>query len=252
MRLRNKAAMVTGAAMGIGAATATLFAGEGASVVVLDKNPSGEAVARQIEKSGGRALFVRADISSEEQIREAMARTESVFGRLDILVNNAAEFVMKGLEARPQDWHRVVDVNIVGTSLCTRFAAEMMKKNGGGAIVNLSSISGLIAEPGHLTYSATKAALIQMTRSIALDLARYGIRVNCVCPGYIRTAATDQYLALAGITQKEYAARYGPLHLLNRVGEPHEVAYAILFLASDEASFITGTSLVVDGGYVVR
>src|SRR5206468_12608660 len=156
------------------------------------------------------------------------------------------------LEATPEDWHRSLDVNVIGTALCTRYAAECMKKAGGGAIVNLGSISSFVAQPHFLTYSATKAALVHMTRCMALDLAPHNIRVNCVCPGTIRTAATDRHLAQTGTSEAEFLAEQAGLHLLGRVGQPREVANAILFLASDEASFITAASLLVDGGYLAR
>lgn len=247
-RIQDKVAVVTGGATGIGEATAALFAEEGASVLIVDRDPTGEAVADRIE----RARFRRADIANEEDVRGAIAFAESELGGIDILVNNAAVFVLKGLDATTEEWRRSLDVNVVGTSLCTRYAAESMKKRGGGAIVNLSSISGFIAQPEFLAYSATKAALVNMTRCMALDLAPHGIRVNCVCPGTIRTAATDRHMEQTGETEEEFLAANAPLHLLNRVGTPREVAYAVLFLASDEASFITATPLLVDGGYTAR
>jgi NAD(P)-dependent dehydrogenase (short-subunit alcohol dehydrogenase family) len=251
-RLSGKVAVITGAANGIGEATAALFAEEGASVVVLDFDPAGESVAERIRREGGAALFVRADISKEEEVRSAMERSEREYGGIDILVNNAAVFVLEGLEASVEAWHRSLSVNVVGTSLCTRYASEAMKRRGSGAIVNLSSISAFVAQPHFLAYSATKAALVNMTRCMALDLAPFGIRVNCVCPGTIRTAATDRHMAQTGTTEAQFLAENAPLHLLNRVGTPREVAHAILFLASDEASFITATPLMVDGGYVAR
>ncbi len=251
-RLAGKVAVITGAATGIGEATAELFAEEGARVVILDIDPSGEAVAARLRDAGASALFVRTDISREDDVARAMARAEAEYGRIDILVNNAAVFVLKGLEATPEEWRRSLDVNVIGTALCTRYASEVMRKGGGGAIVNLSSISGFVAQPGFLAYSATKAALVNMTRCMALDLAPWGIRVNCVCPGTIRTAATDRHMQKTGITEEEFLAENAPLHILNRVGRPREVAYAILFLASDEASFITATPLMVDGGYIAR
>lgn len=251
-RLADKVAVVTGAAAGIGEATAEVFAEEGARVVLLDKDPAGESVAGRIRDRSGRATFVQADISREDEVRRSMEQAEGEHGRLDILVNNAAVFVLKGLEATREDWHRSLGVNVIGTALCTRYASEVMKKRGGGSIVNLSSISGFVAQPHFLAYSATKAALVNMTRCMALDLAPYGIRVNCVCPATIRTAATDRHMAQTGMSEEEFLAENGPLHLLNRVGTPREVAYAILFLASDEASFITATPLMVDGGYLAR
>jgi NAD(P)-dependent dehydrogenase (short-subunit alcohol dehydrogenase family) len=251
-RLQHKVAVITGAAAGIGAATAELFAEEGANVVLLDVDASGEAVAQRIRECGGAALFVQTNIAKEDDVRRAMQTAQRTYDRIDIVVNNAAVFVLKGLEATPEEWHRSLDVNVVGTALVSRYAAEIMKKSGGGAIVNLASISGFVAQPHFITYSATKAALVQMTRNMALDLAADNIRVNCVCPGTIRTAATDRHMAQTGMTEEQFIAENAPLHLLNRVGQPREVAYAILFLASDEASFITAASLMVDGGYVAR
>lgn len=251
-RLKGKVAIVTGAATGIGEATAVLFAEEGAQVVVVDREPSGDAVAQRIVQQGGSARFAQADISKEDEVRAAVAVAERTYGRLDILVNNAAAFVFKGLDASPADWHRSLDVNVIGTSLCARYAAEAMKKSGGGAIVNLASVSSFVAQPRFMTYNATKAAIVNMTRCMALDLAPDNIRVNCVCPGTIRTSASDRHMAHAGISEEQFLAENAPLHLLNRIGQPREVAYAILFLASDEASFITAESLVVDGGYLAR
>src|SRR5690606_17612449 len=172
------------------------------------------------------------------------------FGGVDVLVNNAAVFVLKGVEASPEDWQRSLSVNVVGTALCTRYAAEEMKKRGGGAIVNLSSISGFVAQPHFLTYSATKAAILQMTRNTALDLAPFNIRVNAVCPGTILTQASYKHMERVGQSFEEWNAEQSASQLLGRVGQPREVAYPVVFLASDEASFITGTHLMVDGGYV--
>ena len=250
MRLKNKVAIVTGAADGIGAATAALFAEEGARVVIGDTDDAGgRDAADRIGAAGGEALFVRADIAREADVAGLVAAATDRFGALHILVNNAATFVLKGLEATPDDWRRSLDVNVVGTALCSRYAAEAMKPSGGGAIVNLASISSFVAQPQFVTYSATKAAILQMTRNMALDLAPHGIRVNCVCPGTILTRASRDHMARTGMTLEEFTAAEAPKHLLNRVGHPREVAWAILFLASDEASFVTGTHLMVDGGY---
>jgi NAD(P)-dependent dehydrogenase (short-subunit alcohol dehydrogenase family) len=251
-RLHGKVALVTGAAHGIGEATAELFADEGARVVVLDVDPTGEAVAQRIRARGGTALFVTADISVEPDVQRATALAEETFERIDVLVNNAAVFVLKGLEASPADWHRALDVNVVGTALCTRYAAAVMRRGGGGSIVNLASVSGFVGQAGFLTYSATKAALINMTRGMAVELAPDNIRVNCVCPAVIRTGAGDRHQSQTGRSEAEFLAELAPLHLLGRVGTPREVANAILFLASDEASFITATPLLVDGGYLAR
>ena len=240
-RLKDKVAIITGGAAGIGRATAELFAEEGAKVVVADRvMPEGEA------------LFVETDISNEEDCRRVCDEAVRAFGRLDILVNNAAVFVLKGVEATVDDWQRSLSVNLVGTALMSKYASEHMKQSGGGAIVNLGSISSFVAQPSFVTYSATKAAILQMTRNMAMDLAPFNIRVNCVCPGTIVTRATEEHMARVGMSKEDFFAAESPKYLLKRVGEPREVAYPILFLASDEASFITGTHLMVDGGYTTQ
>src|SRR5690606_41438224 len=190
MRLSGKVAIVTGAADGIGAATAELFAEQGAAVVLGDVDRRALEGRDRIVTAGGRALFRQTDISREADVAALVAEAEETFGGVDILVNNAAVFVLKGIEATPEDWHRSLDVNVIGTSLCSRYASEAMKRRGGGAIVNLASISSFVAQPQFVTYSATKAAILQMTRNMALDLAPHGIRVNCVCPGTILTRAS--------------------------------------------------------------
>lgn len=243
-RLKDKVAIVTGGAAGIGRATAELFAEEGAKVVVADLlMPESEEI---------EAHFVETDISNEDDCRRVCDEAVRVFGRLDILVNNAAVFVLKGLEATVDDWHRSLSVNLVGTAQMSKYASAHMKESGGGAIVNLGSISSFVAQPSFITYSSTKAAIVQMTRNMALDLAPFNIRVNCVCPGTILTRATENHMALVGMSKEDFIAAEAPKHLLNRVGDPREVAYPILFLASDEASFITGTHLMVDGGYTTQ
>ena len=250
MRLSNKVALLTGAADGIGAATAELFAEHGAAVVLGDIDDRGGTELRdRIVAGGGKAVFVHADIADPSAAASLASAAEITFGRLDILVNNAATFVLKGIDATPEDWHRSLDVNVIGTALVTRAAVELIRRSGGGAIVNLASISSFIAQPQFVTYSATKAAILQMTRNLALDLAPDSIRVNCVCPGTILTRASRDHMARVGMSLDEFLAAEGPKHLLNRVGTPREVAHAILFLASDDASFITGTHLMVDGGY---
>ena len=250
MRLPNKVALVTGAADGIGAATAELFAEHGAAVVIGDIDDKGGAEVRdRIIAAGGKAVFVHADIARPADAASLATAAEISFGRLDILVNNAATFVLKGIEATPEDWHRSLDVNVIGTSMVTQAAVQLMRRSGGGAIVNLASISSFVAQPQFVTYSATKAAILQMTRNLALDLAPDGIRVNCVCPGTILTRASRDHMERVGLSLDDFIAAEAPKHLLNRIGSPREVAQAILFLASDDASFITGTHLMVDGGY---
>jgi dihydroanticapsin dehydrogenase len=253
MRLRDKVAIITGGAAGIGRATARLFEKEGASIVIADVDRvNGESTAAGIVATGGRALFIEADVSSEEDASRVSAETVRRFGRVDILVNNAAVFIMKGLDARRGDWLKSLEVNVIGTALCSRYAADEMKRQGGGAIVNLGSISSFVAQADFLTYSSTKAAVLQMTRNMAMDLARHNIRVNCVCPGTILTEAVESRMRALGMTPEQFTESESANYFLNRVGTPLEVAYAVLFFASDEASFITGTHLMVDGGYTAR
>ena len=252
-RLKGKVAIVTGGAAGIGQATAILFAEQGAKVVIADVDQTGgKATVDQIDAEGGQALFLVTDISREGDARAVCDEAVRTFGALDILVNNAAAFVLRGLEATVADWERVMGVNVVGTALMSRYAVEAMKKRGGGAIVNLGSISGFVAQPSFVTYSATKAALLQMTRNMAMDLAEFRIRVNCVCPGTILTKASRSHMDRVGQTLEEFTSEEGTKNLLGRIGDPREVAWAILFLASDEASFVTGAHLLVDGGYTAK
>lgn len=249
MRMAGKAAIVTGGAAGIGEATARLIAEEGGRVVIADVDAAGEATAAAIRDAGGEALFIRADISSEDDVARVTTACVEAFGGVDVLVNNAARILLRGVEATVEEWQQALSVNVVGTALCSRYASEEMKKRGGGAIVNLSSISAFIAQPHFATYSATKAAILQLTRNMALDLAPFGIRVNCVCPATILTRASHDHMERVGQSLEDFLAEQGPMHVLGRVGQPREVAYPIVFLASDEASFITGTHLMVDGGY---
>src|SRR5438034_1589247 len=253
MRLKDKVAIITGAGSGIGQATAEVFGEEGAKVVVVDINEeAGRATAQKIRDGKGSAHFVKADISQEDDARGISAETIKTYGSIDILVNNAATFVLKGFEATIEEWGRSTATNLVGTALVTKHAVEHLKESGRGAIVNLGSISSFVAQPNFFAYSSTKAAILQMSRNMALDLGPYNIRVNCICPGTILTPASFRHMENAGLTLEEFNAEEGARTFLGRAGQPREVAAAILFLASDEASFITGTSLIVDGGYTAQ
>jgi len=252
-RLQGKVAIVTGGSVGIGQATSALFAEEGAKVVVANPNAAaGEECAAGIRAQGGDAIFVKTDISREEDAKNVCDKAVETYGQLNILVNNGAVFIFRGLEATIAEWNRILGVNVIGTALVSRFAAEYMRQFGGGSIVNIGSISSFVAQPSFVTYSATKAALVQMTRNMAMDLAPFNIRVNCVCPGTILTRASYEHMEKVGQTLEEFIAEQAPKHLLNRIGDPREAAYPILFMASDEASFITGASLMVDGGYTAQ
>ncbi len=249
MRLNSRVAVITGAASGIGEATALLFGEEGAKVVVADLDAEGRRkTAAQVRERGGETVFVQADISKESDAKQITDEAVRTYSRVDILVNNAATFVLKGLESTVDDWQRSLGTNVIGTALVSRYASEQMKKNGGGSIVNISSQSAFFAQPTFITYSATKAAILHMTRLMALDLAPANIRVNTVCPGTILTRSNLSYSAREGITLEQFAGIEGGKTMLKKVGRPREVAHAILFLASDAASYITAACLLVAGG----
>jgi NAD(P)-dependent dehydrogenase (short-subunit alcohol dehydrogenase family) len=250
MRFADRVAIVTGGASGIGRATCLRFAKEGARVLVADRNgQAADETAAHIQAEGGTAQGIRTNVAREEDAQKLAARALDSWGRIDVLVNNAASFVKKRVEeATRDDWEEILGVNVMGTSFCTRFAVPAMKRQGGGAIVNLGSIYGAVAAPDFMTYNATKAAIINMTKCMALDLAPFNIRVNCVCPGQTHTPALEAVLAGIGMTIQEGEQRLLDRHMIKRFGRPEEIAPAILFLASDEASFITAATLMVDGG----
>jgi dihydroanticapsin dehydrogenase len=254
-RLKGKVAIITGGGAGIGRATCELFAEEGAGVVIAERNPqTGQETAQHIVARGGRAHFVTTDTANEETVRRMVAETARVCGRIDILVNNAAVFVLRGIDATPEEWRQILDINVMGPALAAKHVVPEMRKTGGGAIVNLGSISSFIAQPQFVTYNATKAAIANMTRCMALDLAPDHIRVNAVCPGTVWTQIVERLTRDAGLDRSAADAHpdWGGAHMIKRIAEPREIAAAILFLASDEASFITGENLMVDGGYTAK
>jgi NAD(P)-dependent dehydrogenase (short-subunit alcohol dehydrogenase family) len=254
MRLANQVAIITGVGAGIGQAIAVRFAEEGARLVLNDiREPGGEATLRMVRDLGAEAVLAVADVSEEAGARRIADAAVAGFGGIDILVNNAADFTQKSIEqAEVSDWQRVLGVNVVGTALVSKYAIPHMKSRGGGSIVNIASMSGLIAQPGFATYNASKGAVLTMTKCMALDLAPFKIRVNSVCPGCIVTSASYREIERLGMTFETWRDQIAPLHMLNRLGEPREVANAALFLASTEASFVTAANLLVDGGYTGR
>jgi NAD(P)-dependent dehydrogenase (short-subunit alcohol dehydrogenase family) len=254
-RLNNKTAIITGGGQGIGRATCELFAEEGASVVVAERNvDTGQATADQIRRAGGKALFVQTEVTDEASIQRMVDSAVKMFGRIDILVNNAAIFILKGIEATPEEWRQVLDVNVMGPVLVSKHVVPEMRKAGGGAIVNLGSISSFIAQPQFVTYNASKAAVANITRCLALDLAPDNIRVNAVCPSTVWTPIVERLTRERGLDRAaaDQHPEYGASTMIKRLPEPREIANAIVFLASDEASFITAENLMVDGGYVAK
>lgn len=253
MRLEGRNGLVTGGGSGIGAATASLFAREGAHVGVADASAeSAERVVREIRESGHDAVAIVGDVTSRADAERMVDQTVRRFGKLDFLINSAgitARSVRAGADFE-EVWDSVIDVNLKGTYLMCWFAVPAMKKAGGGSIVNLSSIIGLVGHPlsdGFNPYPASKGGVLQLTRDLGINQARFGIRTNCLCPGFTRTALTR------GLTENpEMLARLEALHPMGRLGEPEEIAKAALFLASDDASFVTGAFLAVDGGYTAR
>jgi NAD(P)-dependent dehydrogenase (short-subunit alcohol dehydrogenase family) len=247
VRLHDKIAIVTGAAHGMGESTARIFAREGAKVVVADlAEEDGRKLTAEIVAGGAEAIFVRLDVSKEAEWASAIAATMERFGRLDILVNNAGvSGALPDLNSLA-DYDRIMTINARGTFLGMQHALPEMRKAGGGSIVNLSSISGIIGQSNvHMGYNGAKAAIHVMTKSAAVQFAKYGIRVNSVHPGMMPPMRSGQ----AG---SDPSARAKALEAvpLKRAGRPEEAAYAVLFLASDEASYITGAEIVVDGGYL--
>jgi dihydroanticapsin dehydrogenase len=251
-RLEGKVAIVTGGADGIGKATCERFAREGAAVVIADVNEAkGQETARSITATGGRVVFVPTNVADEASVQQMVAAAVKAFGKIDILVNNAAVFVLKGIDATVEEWRQILEVNVIGASIVAKHVVPELRKAGGGAIVNLGSISSFIAQPQLMTYNATKAANASMARCMALDLAPDKIRVNAVCPGVIWTQIVERLTREAGMDRKAADADpgWGGACMLKRCADPSEVASAILFLASDDASYVTGAHLMVDGGY---
>ncbi len=253
MRLEGKSAIVTGGGNGIGRAIAGLFAEEGAKVLVADiEDDAGKAVVDEINQAGGQAVFQHTDISNEDSAAGAIQAAVNAFGVVDILVNNAAAFVFGKIEdVTRDDWDRVLGVNVMGPANCVRAVLPVMRDNGGGAIVNLASVSSFVAQPAFIPYNSSKGAVLQLTRCLAMDLAVDHIRVNAVCPGTIHTRATETHINALGLDREHALADFGQDAPVKRVGQPREVAYGVLFLASDEASFITGEHLVIDGGATI-
>ncbi|OLO25678.1 glucose dehydrogenase [Alkalihalophilus pseudofirmus] len=251
--LEGKVAIITGAAMGMGEATAKLFAEAKAKVVIADFNEEkGRAVTEAINENGGEAAFVKVDVSNSEDVQAMVKFTVETFGKLDVAVNNAA--------LTPDDkpitefdegyWDRLLAVDLKGVALCMKYELQQMQKQGnGGSIINISSVSGFRPQPHNIAYVAAKHGVVGMTKVAALENGSHNIRVNSVAPGAIDTPMLRGALEQFGLTEEEYAPQ---LSLLNRFGQPNEIAQASLWLASDASSYLTGTTIHADAGYTSR
>jgi NAD(P)-dependent dehydrogenase (short-subunit alcohol dehydrogenase family) len=250
-QLDGKVALVTGGSSGIGRATALTFAREGARVVVADaQQDGGHQTVHMIQESSGEATFVPVDVTRVADVEAMIAKAVQTYGRLDCAYNNAGV----GSRARApladypeEDWHRIIAINLTGVWLCMKYEIPQMLQQGGGAIVNTASIAGLAGLAETSAYVASKHGVVGITRTAALEYGRQGIRVNCVCPGYIRTPMTAQ-----SMSDPDRLAQMIAREPIGRVGNPEEVAAAVMWLCSDAASFVTGHTMTVDGGYMAQ
>jgi NAD(P)-dependent dehydrogenase (short-subunit alcohol dehydrogenase family) len=249
--MTGRVALVTGASAGIGRATAIAFARAGAKVVVSDVDTAGgEETVHLVADEGGEAIFIRADVSRAEDVEALVGGTIEVYDRLDYAFNNAG---IEGdnayaAEATEANWDRVIDINLKGAWLCMKYQIPHMVRQGGGSIVNCSSVAGVVGFPGVSAYSASKHGMLGLTKTAALEYATEGVRVNAVCPGIIRTAMIERFTGGSAEAEQQLVAG----EPVGRMGTPEEVASAVLWLCSDGASFVTGHSLTVDGGFLAR
>ncbi len=254
MRLRDKVSLIVGGTSGIGLATARIFSREGSKVVIVGRNPEkGEAAANQINKGDGSAIFVRADASRAEDAERIARLTIKEYGKLDVLFNNAGiVLIRKIVEMTEDEWDRMMAVNLKSVFLVSKFAIPLMEEQGGGSIINTSSIFGISGAQNYAAYCAAKAAVVLLTKTMALECVQKNIRVNCISPGSVRTDMLewemDFYSRQKGKPAEvilEEHARKTPMH---RLAMPEEIASLVLYLASDESSFVTGSDFVIDGG----
>lgn len=257
MRLKDKVAIITGATSGIGRATAVLFSKEGAKVAVVGRRmDEGKETVRMVKETGGHAIFIKADVSKDSEVKNMVEEAIKVFGKVDILFNNAGinpDSAKKPLiECSEEDWNEVMEVNLKGMFLTSKFIIPHVIKNGGGSIINTSSNWGLVAGKNRCAYITSKGGVIALTKSMAIDYAQYNIRVNCICPAIVETDMAKEVLAKARKDKNFWQEVISSKIPLGRPSTPEEVAYSALFLASDESSFITGNVLMVDGGYTAQ
>jgi NAD(P)-dependent dehydrogenase (short-subunit alcohol dehydrogenase family) len=246
---KNKVALVTGGAFGIGKAAAIAFARKGAKVVIADWVEDSDTL-HAIEALGAEAIFIQCDVSKTDDVKAMIDQTINKFGRLDYAFNNAGIEGINGMthECTEENWDKTIAVNLKSIWMCMKLQIPHMQQQGKGAIVNCASIAGLVGFPGLPAYVASKHGIIGLTKTAALEYAKSGIRVNAVCPGAIKTAMIDRITG----NKKEVEEQFAAMEPLGRLGEPDEVAKAVIWLCSDEASFVTGHAMVVDGGWVAQ
>jgi NAD(P)-dependent dehydrogenase (short-subunit alcohol dehydrogenase family) len=253
MRFQGKVIIVTGAAMGIGKAAAKAFAQEGGRVALVDIDAQAAAKAlEELYQIPAEAIYLPCDVSKEADVRSMVEHVTGLWGRLDVLVNNAGIYRQGNiLEATGEDWDRILSINLTGAFLCSKYAAEFMVHQGQGVIVNVASEAGLVGIGGQVAYNVSKAGMINLTRSCAVDLARFGVRVNCVCPGTTFTPLVEAAVNRAADPQQ---ARHllESVRPMNRLGKVEEIASGILFMASDEPGYATGAVLSIDGGFTAQ
>lgn len=252
MRLKDKVAIITGASFGIGRATALAFAKEGAKVVLASRRKEpGEKVAGEIRTQGGKVIYVSTDISKTEDVKGMIELAIDEYDKLDILFNNAGvkASTVNVIDLTEEEFDRTIDIDLKGVFLCSKYAIPHMIKNQGGSIINCSSISAFIGQRLQGVYNAAKGGVELLTKCMALDFAKYNIRVNTVCPGWVRTEMNREQLA--SFTEKDWQ-EVKRLHPLGRIGKPEDVAPAVVYLASDESRWVTGTNIIVDGGYTAQ
>ncbi|KWX86428.1 short-chain dehydrogenase [Paenibacillus riograndensis] len=253
MRLTAKKAIVTGSARGIGYEVARRFAEEGAAVVMADINPEGNHSAQQLQRAGLAVTFCRTDVASNDSVVQLVDTAMELHGGIDILVNNAAVNIPGSiLELSEEIWDRTYQVNVKSMFLLSRVdKRRIMQRSGSGAIVNMGSANSYVAEPRLSAYVSSKGAILMLSKAMALDFAAEGIRVNCICPGWVDTAFNDSHAALFG-GREEILKSIHDIHPIGRTIQPVEIANTALFLVSDEASAITGAGILVDGGYTIK
>jgi len=250
MKLTDKVAIITGGNSGIGKATSKLFSSEGALVCITGRNEERcREVVAEINKTGGQAIFVLADVRFGDECRKTVEATLEAFGRVDILFNNAGVwFPDNALDCSEEEWDLTIDVNLKGTFLMSKFVLPSMIKHRSGVIINNGSGWGLVGGKDAVSYCASKGGVVLMTKAMAIDHAQQGIRVNCLCPGDVKTPMLDDDARMQGMTWDEYYAQAVAQRPMGRIGTPEEIAKAALFLASDDSTYMTGATLVIDGG----